>query len=227
MTKIAIHQSQYLPWAPYFKKIAQSDIFVFLDNVQYQKNGVQNRNKIRNKDSEFWLTIPVNNSLNENINKKVFTSSNVLKKQWKSIEQCYSKTRNWEDYNDKLYELFTQKHTLLIDLNQQFIYFFLKELDVKTELYLSSQLNVSGEKNNLILDICKKLDAKEYISGTGALDYMDDNLFVDEGIKISYLKSSPPIYHQSRYENFIPGLSMIDFFLNCSKDEVINYLKGE
>jgi hypothetical protein len=59
MPVVSIHQSQYIPWFPYFKKIAMSDIFVVMDNVQFQKNGVQNRNKIRNYDGDFWLTIPV------------------------------------------------------------------------------------------------------------------------------------------------------------------------
>lgn len=67
---VSIHQSQYLPWAAYFKKIAFSDTFVILDNVQFQKNGVQNRNKIRNKNGEFWITLPVNNKLDEAINEK-------------------------------------------------------------------------------------------------------------------------------------------------------------
>ena len=68
--KISIHQSQYLPWPAYFKKIAMSDKFVILDNVQFQKNGVQNRNKLRNKNGEFWITIPLSGSMKEKINEK-------------------------------------------------------------------------------------------------------------------------------------------------------------
>lgn len=225
MRKISIHQSQYLPWPPYFKKMAQSDVFVFLDNVQFQKNGVQNRNKIRNKENDFWLTIPVNKSF-EDINEKKVTNVKILQKHWKSIEQCYSKSRNWDIYKSKLAELFQEEHKLLIDINQKMIDFFISELNIKTELYFASELHIQGESNHLIVDICNKLGATDYISGTGALDYLDERLFIDNGITITYLKSKPPIYNQN-YDDFIPGLSMLDYIFNCSIDEVNKYLKGE
>lgn len=223
MKTISIHQSQYLPWPPYIKKIAQSDIFVFLDNVQFQKNGLQNRNKIRNKDKDFWLTIPVNQSLNENINEKVITNKMILKKHWKSIEQCYSKSKNWDKYRDQLFAIYNEECSLLVDLNQRLIKFFLEIFNVQTHLYQSTQDNTN---NQLIVNICKQFDANEYITGTGALDYINEEMFTDNGIKIKYLKSEPPIYHQN-YNNFISGLSMLDFILNSSFDEVENYLKGD
>lgn len=223
MKTIAVHQSQYLPWSPYFKKIAQSDIFVFLDNVQFQKNGVQNRNQIRNKEKEFWLTVPINNKLDENINEKKIINTNTLKNHWKSIEQSYSKSKNWNAYKYNLYDLFMHDYIYLVDINQKLINFFIEELEINTNIYLASELSVRGKSNDLIVDICKFFGANKYLSGKGALSYLNENTFCENSIEIKYIESKPPIYEQFHGE-FISGLSMLDYFLNCSKEEIINYL---
>ncbi len=64
---VSIHQPQYLPWLPYFSKINISDVFVFLDNVQFQKNGLQNRNELKNSSGRFWVTVPISVKLGDTI----------------------------------------------------------------------------------------------------------------------------------------------------------------
>jgi len=226
MKTIAIHQSQYLPWPPYFKKIANSDIFIFLDNVQFQKNGVQNRNKLRNKEKDFWLTIPINKKLDENIDQKKITDKHILKSHWKSIEQNYAKSKNWNEYKYLLNDLFMGEYDLLIDINQELISFFLRELDIQTELYQASTLNVSGKNNDLIIDICQQLNGDRYLTGMGALSYLNEDLFLRNDIKLVYLKSNPPVYKQV-YNNFISGLSILDYFMNASKKEINKYFTEE
>ena len=91
---ISIHQPQYFPWLPYFSKIAMSDIFVFLDKVQYQKNGLQNRNELKNSNGRFWLTVPVSVSLGDDLSLVRVADNHWIKKHIKSIRINYSKAEN-------------------------------------------------------------------------------------------------------------------------------------
>ena len=93
--KISIHQPQYLPWLPYFSKIAKSDIFVFLDQVQYQKNGLHNRNELINSNGKFWLTIPINKDNCKLLDQVKIAGDNWPKKHIKSIKMNYSKAKNY------------------------------------------------------------------------------------------------------------------------------------
>ena len=89
---ISIHQPQYMPWLPYYSKIARSDIFVFLDNVQYQKNGLQNRNEFKNSNGRFWLTVPVSAHLGDKLNEVKIVNNGWPKKHVKSVSMNYAKS---------------------------------------------------------------------------------------------------------------------------------------
>ncbi len=224
--KISIHQSQYLPWSPYFKKIKMSDCFVILDDVQFQKNGVQNRNKIRNKNSEFWLTIPVNQKLNESINVKQICDTRILFKHWKTIEQSYSKTRNWLKYKDQLFDIYSIEYKYLGDLNNDLLTFFVKELKIKTPIIRSSSLKINEKKSELVLKICEELNADIYISGVGSKNYLDETKFADKNIDIHFMQPTSPKYKQLS-EPFIANLSVIDFIMNGTEEEIDLYFSDE
>ena len=90
--KLSIHQPQYLPWLSYFLKIEKSDNFVFLDNVNFQKNGLQNRNKIKNSNGEFWLTVPIlHNTGQKIIDVKINNKINWKKKTYECFKIFISK----------------------------------------------------------------------------------------------------------------------------------------
>ena len=223
---ISIHQSQYLPWPPYFKKIAKSDVFVVLDDVQFQKNGVQNRNKLRNQQEDFWLTIPVRGGLKDNINKKEIADSRWKKKHHLSIKQSYSKSRFWEIYNHEIEEIFQNDRKYLHEINNDFLKFFLKTFEIETKIFLSSEINVKGSKSDLVLNICKYFGAKKYLSGIGSKDYLDLKSFEKEKVEIEFLDFNSPKYEQY-HGDFISDLSMLDMLMNVEKQEIINnYLLG-
>ncbi|MFJ8102427.1 WbqC family protein [Lysinibacillus sp. NPDC096212] len=220
--KVSIHQSQYLPWSPYFKKIALSDFFVLLDDVQFQKNGVQNRNKLRSKNGEYWLTVPVNHKMEESISAKHITDNKALVKHWKSIEQSYSKAKNWFKYRDELYEIYTSEYNNLGDLNFDLIKFFMKNLKIETPIIKSSSLNLNEKKGDLVLKICEVLNADVYVSGLGSKNYLEESKFKEKNIEIEYLQSKSPEYQQI-VEPFIADLSILDFIMNGSEDEIYLY----
>ena len=118
--RISIHQSQYLPWPAYFKKIAQSDMFIILDDVQFQKNGVQNRNKIRNKKDDYWITIPVSGPHAESIFEKKIVDKRWRTKHFLSISQSYSRSPYWPIYKNGIESILNTETDLLNEININF-----------------------------------------------------------------------------------------------------------
>ena len=215
--KVAIHQPQYFPWLPYFSKINMADAFVFLDNVQYQKNGLQNRNQLKNSNGKFWLTIPISASLNTKIKDVSIIQNNWSTKHIKSIETNYNKTLNFSFFTDFIKPLLLNNPLSLSQLNSDIIKIICSNFfKMEKSFYFQSELNVSGKGSDLIIEICKKLGAKEYISGPGGLNYLNEKSFYDWDITVNYLKNKlPDKYPQPYHKNgFINDLSCLDFILS-------------
>ena len=108
--KISIFQSNYLPWKGYFDLINDVDIFYFLDNVEYSINTFRNRNKIKSKNSTFYLTVPLNhNTSKELVSEKKIINNNWQIKHWKSIQQSYSNSKNFVKISDLLRPFYLEK----------------------------------------------------------------------------------------------------------------------
>lgn len=224
MKSVAIHQSQYIPWAPYFAKIASADLFVVMDNVQYQKNGVQNRNKMRNKQGDFWLTVPVSGELSDHIIDKKIHGEQWKEKHWKSIYSAYKKAPYWQEYENDIENIYKGNYETLFQINQTFLLYLLRRLEIQTPIIRMSELQVTGNKSELVLNICKSVQATEYISGSGGRVYMDLDSFKRENIQVTFKEGVIPRYHQSNGE-FIEGLSILDMLFNVEINEIINFLK--
>ena len=120
--KVGIHQPQYLPWLPYFIKIAKCDIFIVLDNVDFQKNGLQNRNQIKTDKGYQWLTVPVEHRLGQKINEiKINNRLNWSKKHIKSISHHYSRSKYYEMYINDFKRIYKMNWDNLVDVNMEFI----------------------------------------------------------------------------------------------------------
>lgn len=215
MITIAIHQPQYLPWVPYYDKADACDIFVYLDTVQFQKNGLQNRNKIKTAQGGTWLTVPVHVKLG-NLIKDVKTSdSHWVKKHVASIEQNYSRAAHAELFRRGLRPLLEQAPENLADLNIQITEWFFTQLEVGCRRIRASELNILGNAQDLVIDICKALGATRYLSGKGASDYQDNDSFTREGIELVYQDYINQPYRQCHPGiGFVPDLSALDLILN-------------
>ncbi len=217
MKTVSIHQPGYLPWLGFFKKIMYSDVFVFLDDIEYAKRQYHNRNQIRTSQGAHYLSVPVKKKSSDILNKiqlDYSTDWNLNHK--KTIEYSYKKAKFFQDYWKFFDELYNKKFEFLIDLNLEIIKFVLKELEIKTKTILSSELDVMEKKSDRNLAICKKLDAEIYLSGFFGKNYLNENDFVKNKIKIEYQNFQHPIYEQL-YEPFIPNLSIIDLLFNEGK----------
>ncbi len=214
MKTISIHQPGYLPWLGFFKKIQSSDIFVFLDDVQFEKNGWHNRNKIITTEDSMWLTVPVHVKLGMHLNKvRIDYSSNWIKKHEKSIEMNYNKSSFFKKYWPDFKKIYEKKYELLINLNLEIIKKSMEILNIKTETILSSSLDIKEKKSTRILQICKSLNASAYIAGTLGKNYIDTNDFEKNSIDIIFQNFQHPTYSQ-KSKLFLPNMSIIDLLFN-------------
>lgn len=218
---VSIHQPQYMPWLPYFSKISRADTFIFLDNVQFQKNGLHNRNELKNSNGRFWLTVPVSAHLGDKLKEVKAVNSGWSKKHIKSIYLNYGKSINYDFFTKHIQNILEQDFESLVELNIKIIETICRQyFNINTKIIRQSDLNSSGKGSNLILDICKNLDAKKYISGPGGKNYLDENQFNVNDIEINYLENLLPTQYPQMYKNsgFINDLSALDFILNVGAD---------
>lgn len=202
----------------FFKKIQSSDLFVFLDDVQYEKNWVQNRNKIRTSDGSMWLTVPVNASIDSLLKDiKIENTTNWRTKHKKSIQINYSKTVYFKDFWPSLEQIYEKNYDLLIDIDMEIIKLLMKELQIKTKTIFSSELGISDKGSNRILNICKKLGADVYLSGILGSDYLNLKNFEENNIKVQFQNFQHPVYEQY-YKPFLPNMASIDLIFNEGKN---------
>jgi hypothetical protein len=216
---ISVHQPQYMPWLGYFEKIAKSDSFVFLDNVQYKEREFQNRNKIRTKDGSSWLTVPVisKGEGRQNISDvKIDNEVAWQRKHLASLRSSYARAAFFKDYYPYFEEVLGRQWVYLKDLNIEITKFILKELSISTPITFESDLGVTTMSTQRIIDICKKLKADTYFSGSGGRDYLEESLFAKAELKLVYQKFEHPQYQQC-YEPFEPYMSIVDLIFNQGK----------
>ena len=223
---VSIHQPQYMPWLPYFSKISNSDIFVFLDNVQFQKNGLHNRNELKNSNGHFWLTIPVSFNLGAKLSDIKMIDDIWRKKHIKSIRINYSRAKNFAFFEKYIEPIILKNYSKLVDLNIEIIETISKKyFNLKTKFLRQSDITTSSKGSGLILEICKKLEAKKYLSGPGGRNYLIEDEFKKEKIDIFYKKNYLPDNYPQLYpkQGFINDMSALDFILNVGPPDWSRY----
>ena len=215
MKVVGIHQPGYLPWLGFFKKMLNSDIFVYFDDVSFVKNNYYNRNLIRTNSGPLQLTIPIRMNEESKINNvKIDTSKNWQSKHKKTILHNYSKAKYFKNYSNYIENLYEKKFENLIDINIEIIEFMKKEFNLRTKTVFSSELNVTGTASERILQICKLLDAEKYITGTvWAKKFLNIEDFKKNNISVEFQEFIHPEYKQMD-TNFMPNMAAIDLLFN-------------
>ncbi len=224
---VAIHQPEYLPWLGFFKKMMNVELFVFLDDVQFRKKGWQNRNRIRINDGTTLLSIPVHTHSYPKINEvTIDNEKNWSIRHKKSILYNYARAPYFDEIKDFIESIFEKKFQYLVDLNTEIIKFIMNELEIKSKIVFSSELEISKKGSDRVLDICKAVDADHYITGTF---WAESNLMVEEfkksNIDVEFQKFQHPIYKQIHGE-FIPEMSIIDLLFNEGRKEAKKILQN-
>jgi|LWDU01.1.fsa_nt_gi hypothetical protein len=221
---VSISQPTLFPWLGYFDIIKNSDIFVFFDNVKFEKRSWQMRNKLKmisQKDETYtWINIPTINITQKTLIKDALIDNT---KKWKSIHMNMFHSHYGKDVDDVkfLLELYKKDWKKISDFNIEFIKNCCSFLGINTKIFNASSLEVEGKRSQLLLNICKKLNATEYLSGPAAKVYLDDDkeIFEDEEIKILYHDYKHPVYKQ-RGKIFVEKLSILDLLFNEKRNSM-------
>ncbi len=216
MKKIAILQSNYIPWKGYFDMINMVDEFIFYDEVQYTKNDWRNRNKIKTSQGIQWLTIPVRQqNLKQKIKDTKITDKKWNIKHWRAISQNYAKAKYFKEYKEIFEELYLGcDEEYLSQINYKFIKAINEILGIKTRLRWSSEFKLKDGKTERLLGICKDCNADVYLSGPAAKDYFDEELAKKENIKVEWMDYSGYKEYNQLYPPFEHGVTILDLIFN-------------
>jgi hypothetical protein len=215
---VSIHQPAYLPWLGYFDKIAKSDLFLYLDTVQFQKGSFQNRNKIRSKDGWIWQTVPVQTKgkhYEQTLAElPINTQQNWQAKHWGAITQNYRKAPFSAQWLPRLEPFYHTPYDRLSDLCWDMMVVFLDALEITTPVQKTSAMGaMEGAKSDLVLSLCQAVNAQTYFSGSQGRGYLDEKTFADAGIGVTYQDYAHPSYTQA-YPGFEPYMGIIDLLMN-------------
>ena len=216
MKKIAILQSNYIPWKGYFDMINMVDEFILYDDVQYTKNDWRNRNQIKTSQGVKWITIPVRQTgLSQLIKETKVQDKRWRKKHWATISQTYAKAKYFKEYKDIFEKLYLgDDEEYLSQINYKFIMAINEILGIKTKIRWSSEFDYGEGQTEKLLKICQACDADIYISGPAAKDYFDEELFNKNNIQVEWMDySGYPEYNQL-HPPFEHGVSILDLIFN-------------
>jgi hypothetical protein len=218
MITIATHQPNYIPWIGYFYKIFKSDIFVFLDDVQFSNHGMHNYHYIKTPQGPFRLKIPVTGSQGDPIN-TIQTKDDLgwKDKHLKILSSNYKRSKFFEVIYDDFSRLLNESYSNLAIQNDVMIRFYCKKLGIDTRFETSSSLNISTIREDRIIDICNALKGDVYYSGSGAKEYQSEENFKQNGIALKYSEFKPFEYPQN-WDGFQSNVTILDYLMNCGYD---------
>ncbi len=227
MKKVAISQSNYIPWKGYFDAINMVDEFVLYDDMQYTRRDWRNRNKIKTREGAKWLTVPVEvkGKYFQKINETRISDPAWGTDHWNTILHNYSKAPFFKEYKDLFEPLYlSSNETFLSKVNFNFIKVVCEILGITTTLRWSSEFELKEDRNDRLVDICTRLGATDYFSGPAAKFYMDEELFGRHQLTVHYFDyGGYPEYNQL-YGEFDHAVSILDL-LFCEGPEAKKFMK--
>jgi hypothetical protein len=212
----------------FMAKVQKASKFVLLDTVQYRKNYFQNRNRIRHNDTCKWVTVPLKKFKSNTLIKDIRIDNSQLwsKKNLSLIENSYRKAPYFLEIKEKIWEVYFRQYDYLAELNTALIKLLIELLGIEVELYVASELDLPSAEGGTEVNynVCKKLGADVYLSGSFGRDYLDEDKFINDGIKVIYQDYRHPEYEQFQ-GGFMDSLSIIDVLFNCGPEKTLSLIK--
>lgn len=220
MKKIAILQSNYIPWKGYFDLIASVDEFIIYDDMQYTRRDWRNRNQIKTHQGVQWLTVPtiVKGKYHQKINETEIAGVDWAVDHWKTIEQNYRKSPYFVEVSAWLKPIYmNESFSHLSKLNYRLIQDICKYLGISTCIKHSSDYYLADGKTERLADLCVQASGSEYISGPSAMGYIDEKIFTNLGLKLTWFNYDGYLEYPQLWGDFVHGVSIIDLLFNCGK----------
>jgi hypothetical protein len=224
---VVILQPSYIPWRGYFDQINKADLFIFYDDVQYDKHGWRNRNRIKTASGSRWLTIPVFSGgavTNQLLIKdtKIDWSQKWNVSHFDTLRQHYKTAPFFNKYSALLQEYYQRKDTYLADFTIDFTIALARELGISTSFMRSSSFNATGTKTDRLVEILTQTGATNYISGPSAKDYLEEEKLLSVGINVEYMSYHYPEYPQL-YPPFDAQVTVLDLMFMVGP-EALHYI---
>lgn len=220
--RVAILQSNYIPWKGYFDIINMVDEFVIYDSVQYTKRDWRNRNKIKTPNGTMWLSIPVvvRGKYTQNINEAQVLDQKWRSKHFNSFEHHYAKAAHYADYRDDLRRLYLETDDVYLSMiNYRFMSAICAMLGIATRLSWSSDYALTADDpSERLLELCVQSGADTYLSGPSAKAYLNERIFQEQGVAIEYMDYTGYPDYPQLYPPFDPAVSVLDLILNTGHD---------
>lgn len=215
---VVIHQPDFVPYIGFFHRFLQADLFIALDHVQFVNGSSRawtHRDKIKTAQGEKWLTVSAKKAPRDTAINQIELSNGTDWRQdnLRLLEQNYRSAPFFDALMPEIERLYAAPNHSLRDFNIASIEMLMDMLDVRLPWVYSSSLNPEGAKNELLVDLLKKVSATHYLSGVGARDYFEAKPFADAGIEVVWQDFVHPVYSQ-QFGDFLPYLSSLDLLFN-------------
>lgn len=225
---LVVLQPGYLPWLGYFDQLRRADVFAHYDDVQFDKHGWRNRNRIKTPAGPLWLTVPVRHhgqgkpQINETL---IDGTANWQKKHIASLKQYYAKAPHAQRYLPELEALLCRPWENLAELDIAVIGLMAGWFKLAAPSIRTSTLGIGGVQSERLIALCRHYGATRYLSGDAASEYLDVALFAQHGIEVEWQNYQHPVYPQ-QHGDFVPYLSAIDLLCNCGDDSAAILMGG-
>jgi hypothetical protein len=217
---VAAHQPHYMPWLGYLDKLAKADLFVVMDDLQFEAQNYQNRQRLKLASGPHWLTVPLARGSQSDLilDKRIVGCANVKQhwqhRHWQTILTNYRRAPYFDRYAEELHDVFTREWTHLLELDLHMLSLARKWLDIDTPMLRSSGLGLSGTKTERLIDLCKRLGARCYLTGAGgSSSYLDAEKMGRSGVGVIWQNFQHPTYPQ-RHGAFVSHLGFLDLLFN-------------
>ncbi|KHA72883.1 hypothetical protein NZ35_13010 [Pseudomonas chlororaphis] len=220
MKKIAILQSNYIPWKGYFDLIASVDEFILYDDMQYTRRDWRNRNQIKTPQGVKWLTVPVSvkGKYLQKINETEIDDEQWAEAHWQALWQNYRRSACFNEIAQWLEPIYLgEKFTHLTTLNQRLIEAICRYLGIATRIRLSSDYTLIEGKTERLSNLCQQAGGDIYVSGPSAKDYLDPSVFTALDIELRWFDYEGYPEYPQQWGTFTHGVTVLDLLFNCGR----------